>query len=78
MQRSRENKQLGKITDLFKKIWGIKETFHARMGMIKDRKGMGLIEAEELEKEWQEYTEELYKKGLNDPDNHDGVVRSLI
>ena len=46
--------------------------------MIKDRKGMGLIEAEELEKEWQEYTEELYKKGLNDPDNHDGVVRSLI
>ena len=69
---------MGKTKDLFKKIGDIKETFHTRMGMIKDRKGTGPTEAEELEKECQEYTEELYKTGLNDPDNHDGVVRSLI
>ena len=78
MQISRDNKKLGKITDIFKKIGDMKETLHARMGMIKDRKGKGLTEAEELEKEWQEYTEELDKKGLNDPDNHDGLAKSLI
>jgi len=52
-------------------------TFHARMGMIKDRNGMDLTEAEEIKKRWQEYTEELYKKDLNEPDNHDGVVTHL-
>ena len=60
----------------FKKIVTIKETFHARMGMIKDRKLKDLTEAEEIKK-WQEYTEELYKKGLNIPDNHNGVVTHL-
>ena len=60
----------------FKKIGTIKETFHARMGMIKDRKLKDLIAAEEIKK-WQEYTEELYKKGLNIPDNHNGVVTHL-
>ena len=60
----------------FKKIVTIKETFHARMGMIKDRKLKDLTEAEEIKK-WQEYTEELYKKGLNNPDNHNGVVTHL-
>ena len=62
---------------LFKKIGDIKETFHARMGTIKDRNGKDLTEAEEIKKRWQEYTEEPYKKGLNDPDNHDGVVTHL-
>ena len=60
----------------FKKIGAIKETFHARIGMIKDRKLKDLTEAEEIKK-WQEYTEELYKKGLNIPDNHNGVVTHL-
>ena len=60
----------------FKKIGAIKETFHARMGMLKDRKLKDLTEAEEI-KMWQEYTEELYKKGLNNPDNHNGVVTHL-
>ena len=60
----------------FKKIGTIKEAFHARMGMIKDRKLKDLIAAEEIKK-WQEYTEELYKKGLNNPDNHNGVVTHL-
>ena len=66
-----------KTRDFFKKIRGIKETFHANMGTIKDRNGMNLTEAEEIKKRWQEYTEELHKKGLNDPDNHDGVVIHL-
>ena len=61
---------------LFKKIGDIKGTFHAKMGTIKDRNGMDLTEAEDI-KRWQEYTEELYKQGLNDPDNHDGVVTRL-
>ena len=60
----------------FKKIGAMKETFHARMGMIRDRKLKDLTEAEEIKK-WQEYTEELYKKGLNNPDNHNGVVTHL-
>ena len=68
---------MGKIRDLFKKIRDTNGTFHAKMGTIKDRNGKDLTEAEEIKKTWQEYTEELYKKGLNDPDNHDGVVTNL-
>ena len=68
---------MGYTRDLFKKIGEIKGTFHARMGMIKDRNSKDLMEAEEIKKRWQEYTEELYKKDLNDPDNHDGVVTYL-
>ena len=64
---------MGKTRDLFKKIKDTKGTFHAKMGSIKDRNGMDLTETEELKKRWQEYTEELYKKGLSDPDNHNGV-----
>ena len=67
------NNRMGKIRDLFKKIGGISGTFHARMSMIKDRNGKDLTEAKEIKKRWQEYTE-LYKKGLNDPDNHNGAV----
>ena len=63
--------------DLFKKIRDTKETFHAKMGSIKDRNGMDLTEAEDVKKRWQEYTEELYKKELHDPDNHDGVITHL-
>ena len=63
--------------DLFKKIRDIKGTFHAKMGSIKDRKGMDLREPEDIKKRWQEYTEELYKKQLHDPDNHDGVITHL-
>ena len=66
-----------KTRDLFKKIGDTKGTFHAKMGSIKNRNGKNLTEAEEIKKRWQEYTEELYKKGLNDPDNHDGVVTHL-
>ena len=62
---------LGKTRDLFKKIRHTKGTFHTRMGLIKDRNGTDLTEAEVIKKRWQEYTEELYKKDLNDPDNHD-------
>ena len=63
--------------DLFKKIRDTMGTFHAKMGTIKDRNGMDLTEAEEIKKRWQEYTEELYKKDLHDPDNHDGVITHL-
>ena len=66
-----------KTRDLFKKIKDTKGTFHAKMGWIKDRNGMDLTEAEDIKKRWQEYTEELYKKGLLDPDNHDGVITYL-
>ena len=72
-----ENNRKGKTRDLFKKVRGTKGTFNAKMGMIKDRNCMDLTEAEEIKKRWEEYTEELYKKGLNDPDNHDGVVTHL-
>ena len=72
-----ENNRMGKTRDLFKKIGNIKETFHARMGMIKDRKGKDLTEAAEIKRR-QEYTEELYKKGLNDSDNHSGMVTHLV
>ena len=68
---------MGKIRDLFKKIGDTKATFHVKMGSIKDRNGIDLTEAEDIKKRWQEYTEELYKKGLNDPDKHDGVVTHL-
>ena len=69
-----ENNRMGKTRDLFKKIRGTKGTFHADVGSIKDRNGMDLTEAEDIKKRWQEYTEELYKKDLHDPDNHDGVI----
>ena len=68
---------MGKTRDLVKKIRNIMGTFHARMGMIKDRNGKDITEAEEIRKRWQRYTEELYKKGLSDPDNHEGVVTHL-
>ena len=68
---------MGKTRDLFKKIRDTKGTFHAKMGSIKDRNGMDLTETEDIKKRWQEYTEELYKKDLNDPDNHDGVITDL-
>ena len=72
-----ENNRLGKTRDLFKKIRNTKGIFHAKMGAIKDRNGMDLREAEDIKKRWQEYTEELYKKDLHDPDNHDGVITDL-
>ena len=72
-----ENNGMGKTRDLFKKIRDNKGTFHAKMGSIKDRNGMDLTEVEDIKKRWQEYTEELYKKDLHDPDNHDGVITHL-
>ena len=69
-----ENNRMGKTRDLFKKIRDTKGTFHAKMGSIKDRNVMDLTEAEDIKKRWQEYTEELYKKDLDDPDNHSGVI----
>ena len=71
-----ENNRMGKTRDLLKKIRDTKGIFHAKMGLIKDRNGMDLTEAEDIKKRWQEYTE-LYKKGLKDPDNHNGVVIHL-
>ena len=68
---------MGTTRDLFKKIRDTKGTFHAKMGSIKDRNGMGLKEAEDIKKRRQEYTEKLYKKDLHDPDNHDGVITHL-
>ena len=68
---------MGKTRDLFKEITDIKGKFHAKMGLIKDRNGMDLTEAEDLKKRWQEYTEELYKKDFHNPDNHDGVITDL-
>ena len=72
-----ENNRIGKTRDLFKKIRATKGTFHAKMGTMKDRNGMDLTEAEYITKRWQEYTKELYKKDLHDPDNHDGVITHL-
>ena len=72
-----ENNRIGKTRDLFKKIRDTKGTFHAKMGSIKDRNGMDLTESENINKRWQEYTEELYKKELHDPNNHDGVITHL-
>ena len=68
---------MGKTGDLFKKIRDTKGKFHAKMGTIKDRNGMDLTKAEDIKTRWQEYTEELYKKDLNDPDNHDDVITNL-
>ena len=68
---------MGKTRDPFKKIRDMKGTFHAKMGSIKDRNCRDLTEAEDIKKRWQEYTEELYKKDLHDPDNHDGVITHL-
>ena len=72
-----ENNRLRKTRNRFKKISYIKGTFHAKMGTIKDRNDMDLTEAEDIKKRWQEYTKELYKKDLNDPDNHGGVITHL-
>ena len=76
MQRNRRN-TIEKTRDLFKEMRDTKGTFHAKMGTIKDRNDMDLTEAEDIKKRWQEYTEELYKKDLHDPDNHDGVITHL-
>ena len=72
-----KNNRMGKTRDFFKKIRDSKGTFHAKMGTVKDRNGTDLTEAEDIKKKWQEYTEELYKKDLHDPDNHDGVITHL-
>ena len=72
-----ENNRMGKTRDLFKKIRDTKGIFHAKVGSIKDRNGRDLTEAEDIKKRWQEYTEELYKKYLHDPDSHDGVITDL-
>ena len=72
-----ENNRMGKTSNLFKKITDPKGTFHAKMGSIKDRNGIDLTEEEDIKKRWQEYTEELYKKYLHDPDNHNGVITHL-
>ena len=72
-----ENKRMGKSRDLFKKIRGTKGKFHAKMGSIKNRNDIDLTEEEDIKKRWQEYTEELFKKVLQDPDNHDGVITHL-
>ena len=72
-----ENNRMGKTRDLFRKIRDTKGTFHAKICSIKDRNGMDLTEAEYIKKRWQEYTEELYKKDLHDPDNHSGVITHL-
>ena len=73
----RENNRMRKTRNLFKKIRDTKGTFHAKMGSIKDRNGMDLTEEEDIKKRWQEYTEEVYKKDLHDPGNHDGVITDL-
>ena len=76
-KETEEKNRMGKTRDLFKKIRDTKGTFHAKKGTIKDRNGMDLTEAEDIKKRWQEYTEELYKKYLHDPDNHDCVITHL-
>ena len=72
-----ESNRMGKTRDHFKKIRDTKGTFHTKMGTIKDRNGVDLTEAEDIKKRWEKYTEELYKKDLHDPDNHDGVITHL-
>ena len=76
-KETEESNRMGKIRELFKKIRDTKRTFHAKMGSIKDRNDMDLTEAEDIKKRWQEYTGELYKKELHDPDNHDDVITDL-
>ena len=75
--KKEENNRMGKTRDLFKKIRDTKGTFHKKMGTIKDRNGMDLTEAEDTKKRWEEYTKELCKKELHDPDNHNGVITLL-
>ena len=77
MQIIKENNRMGKTRGLLKKIRDTRGTFHAKMGSIKDRNGMDLTEAEDIKKRWQEYTEELYKKDIHNPGNHDGVITDL-
>ena len=72
-----ENNRMGKTKEFFKIIRDTNEIFHAKMGTIKDRNGMDLTEAEDIKKRWQQYTEELYKKDICNPDNHDGVITHL-
>ena len=76
-KETEENNRMGKTRDLFRKIRDTKGTFHAKMGLIKDRNGIDLTEAEDIKKKWEEYTEELYKKELHNSDNHDGVITHL-
>ena len=76
-KETEENNRMGKTRDLFKKTGDTKGTFRAKMGTVKDRNSKELTEAEEIKKGWQEYTEELYKKGLNDPDNHNSMITHL-
>ena len=76
-KETEENIRLGKTRDIFKKIRESKGKFHAKVGTIKDKNGIDWTEAEDIKKRWQEYTEELYKKDLHDPDNHDGVITHL-
>ena len=76
-KETEENKRMGKTRDLFKKIRATKGIFHAKMGSIKDRNDMDLTEAGHIKKRWQEYTKELFKKHLHDPDNHNGVITHL-
>ena len=76
-RETEENNRMGKTRDLSKKIRDAKGNFHEKMGSIKDRNAMDLTEAEDIKKRWQEYTEELYKKDLHDPDNHDGMITNL-
>ena len=73
-KETEENNRMGKTRDFFKKMRDTKGTSHAKLGSIKDRNSMDLVEAEDIKKRWQEYTEELYKTDLLDPDNHDGVI----
>jgi len=77
MQKKEENNRMGKTRDHFQKIRDTKGTFRAKMGSIKDRNGMDLTEAEDIKKRWQKYTEILYKKDLQDPDNHHDVITHL-
>ena len=76
-KETEKNNNMGKTRDLFKKIRDTKGTFHAKMGSIKNRNGMDLTEAEDIKKRWQEYMEELYKKNIHNPDNHDDVITNL-
>ena len=77
MKEIGQNNRMGKTRNFFKKIRDTKGTFHEKMGLIKDRNGMDLTEVEDIKKTWEEYTEELYKKDLQNPDNHDGVITHL-
>ena len=76
--KKKKNNKTGKTRHLLMKIRDTEGTFHAKMGTIKDRNSMDLTETEDIKKRWQEYTEELSKKDLNDPDNHDGVITHLV